>query len=343
MERLVHCKDWLNYKLTGIIATDYSDASTALLNISKKCYVKDILEAMDIGEKDYVFPKPVASTAIIGYTSENAVAETGLNPDIPVIAGSIDVAAVASGLNVEINGSACTIMGSTMCNEMVMDMERIDLEQNMGICHIPDDSYMSVMPTLNGTTAIDWIKSLLFNNIDFDDIDELIKDVPVGSRNIVFLPYLYGERAPFRNAYATGGFSGLSAIHTGKDMYKAVYEGLVFNMYECYQQLPPIHDGIAISGGGAASDVLCQTIADCLGKPVRRPSDPELGIMGVAKAIGAALDKPLAFEEGNGLGTKVFEPNMSDHIKYMELFASFQMLRYNMEEFWLYMMKKESV
>jgi sugar (pentulose or hexulose) kinase len=71
---------------------------------------------------------------------------------------------------------------------------------------------------------------------------------------VLFHPYFYGERAPFKNASARGGFYGLSAQHTPMHLLRAVYEGLALSLYDCYQSLPQVEKDIYIAGGGAASD-----------------------------------------------------------------------------------------
>jgi len=141
---ILHCKDWLNFMLTGELVTDYSDASTALLNIFNKKYVGEILEIMDLGKCEKLFPKAVPSTTIIGNVKKIASNQTGIKEGIPVIAGAVDVAAVALGAGMKQNGEACTIVGTTLCNEIILDKNYIDFKNGMGICYIVPEKYMNL-------------------------------------------------------------------------------------------------------------------------------------------------------------------------------------------------------
>ncbi|NDL67678.1 FGGY-family carbohydrate kinase [Anaerotalea alkaliphila] len=335
---LLHCKDWINYKLTGAIGTDHSDASTALLDTYEKTYATEILDAMGLEGKGELFPKPVPSTTVIGRTTKAAGMETGLEEGIAVVAGSIDVAAVALGLGVAETGNACTIIGTTLCNEIVLEKGNLDFRNNMVVCHIPEERYMSVMPTLNGTSAIDWIKDMLFPGDGFDVLEKRLSDVPVGSGGVVFHPYLYGERAPFRNPFATGSFLGLTVTSTKDDLGRAAYEGLAMSLCECYRSFPDIYDSIRVSGGGANSRLLCQIIADSMGKPVIRPNEEELGIKGIIRTLQLGLGLEEAsnrgYLEGRDEGASVFIPDEGNHREYEAILERFLDLRNQMASTW---------
>jgi sugar (pentulose or hexulose) kinase len=70
---VLHCKDWLNFKLTGVVSTDYSDSSTAALSLYSKEYSVEVLDALGVGKYKKVFPKPVKSTQVIGYVNKKEV------------------------------------------------------------------------------------------------------------------------------------------------------------------------------------------------------------------------------------------------------------------------------
>jgi len=331
---ILHCKDWLNFMLTGELVTDYSDASTALLNIFKKKYVGEILEIMDLEKCKKLFPEAVPSTTIIGKVKKNASNQTGIKEGTPVIAGAVDVAAVALGAGIKRNGEACTIIGTTLCNEIVLDEEYVDFKNGMIICYIVPEKYMNLMPTLNGTSTIDWIKNIFYPDLTFKQLENRLLKVPLGSRGIIYHPYIYGERAPFKNSFACGGFYGLKSVHNKIDMVKATYEGLVFSLYDCYRSLPQIYDMVYISGGGSKSKMLCQMISDCLGKRVVRPAVEELGITGIVKTLKISLEYNNNFSPIQTHDEITFIPDMEKHIQYMKFFDIFKDLRIKMEKFW---------
>ena len=331
---ILHCKDWLNFMLTGELVTDYSDASTALLNIFKKKYVGEILEIMDLGKCEKLFPKAVPSTTIIGNVKKNASNQTGIKEGIPVIAGAVDVAAVALGAGIKQNGEACTIVGTTLCNEIILDKKYIDFKNGMGICYIVPEKYMNLMPTLNGTSTIDWVKNIFYPDLIFEQLENRLLKVPLGSRGIIYHPYIYGERAPFKNSFASGGFYGLKSTHNKIDMVRAAYEGLVFSLYDCYQSLPQIYDMVYISGGGSKSKILCQMISDCLGKKVVRATVKQLGIAGIVSTLKVGLTPSNDFSGIKRKEETKFIPDMNKHIQYKRFYNIFKNLRIEMESFW---------
>jgi sugar (pentulose or hexulose) kinase len=331
---ILHCKDWLNFMLTGELVTDYSDASTALLNIFEKKYVDEILETMDLEKCKKLFPEAVPSTTIIGNVNKIASNQTGIKEGIPVIAGAVDVAAVALGAGIKQNGEACTIVGTTLCNEIVLDKKYVDFKNGMIICYIMPEKYMNLMPTLNGTSTIDWIKNIFYPDLTFKQLENRLLKVPLGSRGIIYHPYIYGERAPFKDSFACGGFYGLKSAHNKIDMVRAAYEGLVFSLYDCYQSLPQIYDMVYISGGGSKSKMLCQMISDCLGKKVVRPAVKELGIAGIVNTLKISLAYNNNFSRIQINDETTFIPDMEKHIQYMKFFDMFKDLRIKMEKFW---------
>ena len=331
---ILHCKDWLNFMLTGELITDYSDASTALLNIFEKKYVDEILETMDLEKCKKLFPEAVPSTTIIGNVNKIASNQTGIKEGIPVIAGAVDVAAVALGAGIKQKGEACTIVGTTLCNEIVLDKKYVDFKNGMIICYIMPEKYMNLMPTLNGTSTIDWIKNIFYPNLTFKQLENRLLKVPLGSRGIIYHPYIYGERAPFKNSFACGGFYGLKSAHNKIDMVRAAYEGLVFSLYDCYQSLPQIYDMVYISGGGSKSKMLCQMISDCLGKKVERPAVKELGIAGIVNTLKIALGYNNIFSQIQANDEVTFIPDMKKHTQCKRLYNIFKKLRMEMEGFW---------
>lgn len=331
---VLHCKDWINFKLTGEIITDYSDSSTALLDVRKKKYVREIFDVMDISEHYTSFPEPVPSTTIVGKVNKTASEECGINAGTPVAAGSIDTAAVALGAGVKDVGEVCTIVGTTLCNEMVLDYEKVDFRKGLIVCDIINENYLSLMATLSGAATIDWVKGILFPETSFKELEDELEKIPIGSRGILYHPYLSGERSPFRNPFACGGFYGLSATHNKHDMARAAYEGLVLSLYDCYQSLPQIYDSVSVSGGGSASTLLCQMISDCLGTKVLRPQVGELGICGIVSALKSGLGLIKDFSKIEGRHEKVFMFDRSNHEKYLKLYSLFKDMQAGMRDFW---------
>jgi len=335
IHKIFHCKDWLNFKLTGVVSSDYTDMTTALMNLKNKEFSQEILDAMDLSKYMDLFVLPRDSSEIIGSVSEQASRSTGLNQGIPVIAGAIDVAAVAVGLGAVQVGDTCIIVGTTLGNQTIVKESDIDFNSGLILSHIPKDSYICIMPTLSGAATLDWVKKLLYPDTTYRDIEEIINHVPIGSHGIVYHPYLQGERAPFRNPFATGSFFGLKSTHNKEDLMRAAFEGLAMSLCDCFESLPDTNDKVFISGGAAKNDTLCQMSADCLGKVMNRVTEKEVGIKEIVPVVKSELGLLEDYTSAKILVDKEFIADAGRHAKYESIFKLFKNLRYDYEKHWL--------
>ena len=335
--KVLHCKDWLNYKLTDKIFTDYTDASTSLMNRYTKNYDEEILDILNLKQAKGLFPTPVPSTTIIGGITKKASMETKLKQGTPVIVGAIDVAATALGVGLKGKEESCTIMGTTICNEIILEKDDISSFDNKGsiLCHVIPDKYLRLMATSSGISSLDWVIKTLVPDMDYREIEEKIKNLPIGSDGVIYHPYIYGERAPFKNPFACGGFYGLNVRHNKFNMIRAGYEGLILSIYDCYRYLSDNHKRILVSGGGASSDLLCSILSDCTGKSVIRHSSKELGINGVVNIMKVAFGTVKDFSDLTVDYETYFNPIEENKYIYMNLFNNFENIRRNMESFWV--------
>ncbi|MGB9976706.1 FGGY-family carbohydrate kinase [Thermovenabulum sp.] len=335
VQYIIHCKDWINYNLTGEISTDYTDASTAAFDIKKREYCEEYFQILGIEDFYKCFPKPGLSQKIIGFVNKIASEQTGIAVGVPVIAGAIDVAAVAFGIGVEEKGQACTIIGTTLCNEVLIEEEDVDLCNEIGstLCYVMPDKYLRIIASQSGTTLLDWIKNLVGSNINFDEIEKIIASIPIGSEGVVIHPYLYGERAPFKDPSACGAILGLSAKHTKANIFRAAYESLASAFYDCYSHMPYEIKEIFAAGGGSNSIILCQMFSDMINLPVKKNYNEENGILGVVKLV----KKSLGITEKNldkNKDFKVFYPDYKNHLKYQEVYNLYKMLQVELRKFW---------
>jgi xylulokinase len=127
-----------------------------------------------------------------------------------------------------------------------------------------------------------------------DAYELLVKEaesVPAGSNGLLFLPYLQGERTPHLDAYARGGWIGLTASHDRRHLVRAVLEGVAFSLKDCFsiireQGLPM--EQLRATGGGAQSHLWRQIIADVLGVELVTTNATEGPAFGGALLAGVA-------------------------------------------------------
>ena len=333
----LHCKDWLVYRLTGVIITDRTDASTAMLNILTGDYAFDLLPLMGMPrEKSAVFPQVVDSTAVVGHTGSSASLACGLPAGLPVIAGALDVAAATYGSGARQAGDAVSILGTTFSNQVIMNASQVSHKDVAGstLGFIPPNTFMRVLATNNGAGTLDWALETLAPGQSYNDLDVVLeKNIPAGSEGLFFLPYLNGERAPFREPRAAASFAGLGLQHNSLHMLRAVYEGLAYGMRDCHTRLPQGESPINLCGGASQSGFLSQLCADVLGRPTRSIPRREFGLLGMAMAWMAGMGLPLP-EAVNTAESKLYTPRVDLTAIYNEGYAVFKELRQASQPFW---------
>ena len=333
----LHCKDWLVYRLTGEIITDRTDASTAMLNILTGEYAFDYLELMGLPlAKAAVFPQVMDSTAIVGHTGSEVFLACGLPAGLPVIAGALDVAAATYGSGARQVGDAVSILGTTLSNQVIMNASQVSHEDVAGstLCFITPHTFMRVLATNNGAGTIDWALETLAPGKNYNDLETVLSNtIPAGSEGLFFLPYLNGERAPFRDARATASFAGLGLQHNAMHMLRAVYEGLAYGMRDCHTHLPHSETPINLCGGASKSSFLSQLCADVLGRPTRSIPKQEFGLLGMAMAWMTGMGMPLP-ETANTAESKLYAPRKNLTAIYNEGYVVFKELRQASESFW---------
>lgn len=331
----VHCGDYLNYRLTGSLCTDSTLASTASVNVLTGKYYYPLFEMMGVGDKADAMPEILSSTDIVGYISAEAEDATGIRRGTPVIAGALDAAATAFGAGAYQKGDACTIFGTSLCNIAVQDAGEVSHANPCGstLCGVVPGTYLRMMSTNSGSAFIDWAKSMFAPELSFDELERRVCAVPIGSNGLLCHPYINGERAPFKDAFASGSFFGLTAGHTRTELLRAAYEGLILSLKDCYREIPSAYTRAFVAGGGANSDLSCALTASAIGVPVRRPAQKQLGICGIAAAVRYGLGYAPKLEPPVSDGD-TFLPDRQDAEALERMYAQYVALREQIRPYW---------
>ena len=295
--KFIHAKDFIAAKLTGVIATDLSDASGMnLFDINQLAWSEEILDAAGIDREK--LPDVAESTAVIGNVTEKAAAACGLKAGTPVVIGGGDGACATSGAGVVKKGDSYICLGTSTWLASTVAAPTLDKEERtVTFCHFKKGLYFVAGTMQSGGGAMEWFKNTLGNleaaavsgsSIDAYGLLRMKAEHAVpGSRGLLFLPHLMGERAPYWNPEARGCFIGLSTVHTKAEMVRSVMEGVALHIRLIEDALreqgveSPAH---RIIGGGARNDLWLSIFADVLGKPVRK-----LNFLEEATSVGAAI------------------------------------------------------
>jgi erythritol kinase len=336
------CNGWIFYNLTGRLAIDESDASVPFFDVRARRYSVELLQLYGLEWAERLLPDVLSNDRRVGDLRSTTAAELGLPGGLPVVMSPYDVASTAIGVGAVSDGQACSILGTTLCTEVVMNDVNLEGEPSgLTIPFGPPGLYLRAFPTLAGAEVIHWaVRQLGLSGPS--DLSYLAAKVAPGADGLCFLPYFSpaGERVPFLNTAARGSFFGLSFEHGREHIARAVLEGLSLVIRDCLQasREDPFRLRVCgLCGGGANSDVWCQLIADVIGTPTFRPVDQEVGAKGAFIAGLVAVGKEADFVSAARDYVQirdVFEPHKERHARYNELFEQFLAIRQSTLPIW---------
>ncbi|MFI6578731.1 FGGY family carbohydrate kinase [Nocardiopsis sp. NPDC050513] len=276
------CGGWVFHRLTGAVSVDESDASAPFLDLRTRGYDPACLDLFGLEWAAGLLPEVRGDDRRTGTLTPAAAAELGLPQGLPVVMAPYDIASTALGVGAVADGQACSILGTTLCTEVVTTAPDTAGEPS-GLTIALDSSghLLRAFPTLAGTEILGWASSLLGTDgpASLGDLALAAAPEPGGP---LFLPYLSpaGERAPFLDPHARGTWWGLSLEHDRARMARSVFEGLTLVLKDCLAASGVPVTELRLSGGGANSDRWCALIADVTGVPVVRSTDTEAGAKG---------------------------------------------------------------
>ena len=271
-------KDYVRYMLTGEFATEVSDASgMQLLDVPNRCWSDEVLEKLEIDRG--LLGKVYESPEVTGRITRRVAELTGLAEGTIVVGGAGDNAAAAVGTGVVRDGRAFTTIGTSGVVFAHTDRMAIDPKGRVHTfcCAVPGAWH--VMGVTQGAgLSLKWFRdnfcgaekeaAALMGVDPYYLMDKEAETVPVGANKLLYLPYLMGGRTPHLDPDARGVFFGLSAIHTRKDMLRAVMEGVAYSLNDCmgvFREMGVAIDDMMACGGGRDQ----RPLAADAGRPVR--------------------------------------------------------------------------
>lgn len=333
------CGGWLFRCLTGQAAIDTSEAAAPWLDVARRAYSDDILELFDLAWARRLLPPLRRDDDRVAPLSAEAAERLGTAAGTPVVLAPYDLATSSVGAGAVRERQACSILGTTLSTQTVTST--VDLTGTPTGLTIPlgvDDLNLRALPTLAGTQVLSWAAELL--GVDGPPaLGSLAAEAAPGADGLVFLPYLSpaGERVPFVDSAARGGFTGLSFGHDRSRIARAVVEGLTYVIRECLEVGGTAPTELRACGGGAGSREWCQLIADVVGVPVVRSDDTEVGTRGVFCYALVAT----GIEESHGAAAAKYvrardeiAPDAARHEAYDELFDDFLAARGDLARTW---------
>ena len=289
-------KDYVRYRLTGEFASEVSDASgTALFDVAKRRWADPLIERLGIDRS--ILPAVVESPEVSGRIASFVAEETGLAPDTPVVGGGGDQAASAVGNGIVETGLVSCTIGTSGVVFSHLDEAAYDPDGRVHtFCHAVPGKWHVMGVTQGAGLSLQWFRNQFAGSLAteaeergvevYDLLTAEAQDVPVGSEGLLWLPYLMGERTPHLDAFARGGWVGLTAKHTRGHLVRSILEGVAFSLNDCLGIIESLGADIAAvraSGGGAKSPLWRSILAGVFRKPIATLQTQE------GSAYGAAL------------------------------------------------------
>ena len=259
-------KDYINYLLTGVHCTDYSDASgMLLLDVKNKCWSKEMLDLCGVCESQ--MPKLFESFERVGYIKKELADELGISRETVVVAGAGDNAGAAIGTATVGEGKCNISLGTSGTVFVSSDSFSGDAAQAIhAFCHA-DGGYHLMGCILSAASCNQWFCDEILHTKDYKAEEMAVKVECLGKNEVFFLPYLMGERSPINDVNATGLFIGLRPSTTRAEMYQAVLEGVAFAIKDNLEIIKRFGVDVKSSclcGGGAKSKLWRLILANVL-------------------------------------------------------------------------------
>ncbi|HVV69530.1 MAG TPA: xylulokinase [Gammaproteobacteria bacterium] len=313
-------KDYLRLLMTGVYATDPSDASgTAWLNVGQRRWSEEMLQAT--GLKLTHMPELFEGCDATAQVTPELAVEWGIPPETIVAGGAGDNAAAAVSMNVIAPGSAFLSLGTSGVYFVASKDYRTNPTAGVHtFCHCLPKLWHQMTVHLSAASCLSWLSSVVGAS-PFELLEEA-ETTPPSHDTIIFLPYLSGERTPHNDPYARGVFFGLSHTTQRSDLTRAVLEGVAFAFADGQDAMLaaqlPIQE-VAVVGGGARSIYWGRILATVLNRPLVYREDREAGA-----ALGAARLGWLAVHSinpENAFSTPPIENTVAPEQNLLETYA----------------------
>ena len=274
MRHLLLPKDYIRYVLTGVYATDVSDASgMQMLDVKNRCWSSEVLEALQIDPA--ILGKLYESVEVTGTLLPEAAKELGLSSETVVVAGGSDNACAGVGCGIVREGQALVSLGTSAVVYSHFDhyVEIPEGGLHVCCCAVPG-SWHSMGGPQSAGLSVNWFKDGFCGDRlkkakesgvpFFEEMTEEMEKIPIGSEKLIYLPFLMGERTPHMDPLYRGALLGLNTVHTQAHVMRSIMEGVVFCLADCNDLLK--EQGIEVTslratGGGSRSALYRRMLA----------------------------------------------------------------------------------
>ena len=324
--KFIGIKEFLFYKLFGEYVIDTSVASaTGLLNLRTLEWDSGILTWLELSAEKLSTVVPVKQVFSFDPAQNNGhLSFPYFTGKTPFIIGGSDGALANLGSGVLNNNAMVVTIGTSAAARIITREARTDSAMRTFCYHVKDDLYIRGGASNNGAIALQWLKESLLQTTDsYEQLFQQAIHITPGCDNLLFLPYILGERAPLWNAQAKGAFFGLTINHTKAHLTRAVMEGVIYNLYSIGKVVMEnnIVGAIHTTGVFIHNPLWLQLLADVFNTPVLVSAAMESSALGAVLLGMEALEEDCYF---NRQTPARYEPDAIKHTKYLQHFEKME-------------------
>jgi gluconokinase len=330
--KFISIKEYIYHKIFGEYIIDTSVASASgLLKTKTLLWDEKILDYLDITSSS--LSQIVSTKHTLIYKGLDSNNNNFLLPsNVPFIIGASDGALANLGSGAIYNSSMAISIGTSGAARIVVDKPETDMKMRTFCYHLKDNLYVLGGPSNNGAVVLEWLKdSLLETTETFAELFQRAAAIPAGSDDLLFLPYVLGERAPIWNSNARGVYFGLNINHTKSHLIRACMEGIIYSMHSIAKILLEKREitEIHATGGFVHSSLWLQMLADTFNIQVLVSAAVESSALG-AVIIGMESLQLAPLPRKKILST--YEPDLLNHEIYMKGFERFERIYESLKE-----------
>lgn len=342
-EVICEYQDYLTFRLTGQWCMNNNTACNWAYNINTG-FASEIYEALDIVDALTKFPQEhVYRVAdIIGPVSREAALMTGLKEDTLLIQGGIDSSISLLGMGVNKEGIIGMITGSS---NLAMALNRKPLLNPDGSNNGPDNLirgyYTDYVAQSASGSILSWYKKEFLSGMSYKEIDDIAKDIPIGSNGLILLDHFQGIKHPYFDSRVRGMFYGLSLSHTRYDLYRSILEGVAYGtelILDVFRDKGVKIREMNIAGGSSRSPLWMQIHADVSNIIINVPEDINAPCLGCAIVCAAALGLYQNIEEAVKQMVRfdrTYIPDQESHQQYKKIYELYKQL-YPLNKEWMH-------
>lgn len=323
--KFISIKEYVFFKFFGDYLIDTSVASaTGLLNLKTLTWDEKILNFLDLASSSL---SQIVSTKHTLLYNQNNLAERNylhIPSHTPFIIGSSDGALANLGTGAVEEHKMAISIGTSGAARVIVHAVDTDIRMRTFCYHLKDDLYIVGGASNNGAVVLEWMKNILLETKEtFSELFLRAEAVAPGSDDLIFIPYILGERAPIWNSNARGIFFGLHVNHTKSHLVRACMEGIIYSIYSIAKILlaKRVITEIHATGGFVQSTLWLQMLADVCNIKVLVSAAVESSALG-AVIIGREATNNSSFPARGVLAT--YEPNLLNHEIYRKGFEKFE-------------------